>query len=371
MIGVPGSSSESPSSPPEVECPSCRCVTTLPGGVEGLAVNYAAADVIAGLEDDSSYRSAFSWPNTVQRPGEWMQHRSGHETERRKAPSPGVNRHRRSLSWNGVSLAGMGQHGEPIECEGDGWRATFRAPVSPTPVVASPFHARPEPLKSSSLPRERALSEFAVPGLDSLQREEESEAGAQGRPRAQSERSAAWVDVASQQSVEHVKMMQLAEESLQLAEAMQDIEVAESRKSFIEMKARQNGNAYVAAPVKQSKDRDIEFYLQGEVAVLDHPMLDQEEDDNDTLAARLSPGSQRMSHDSDPLHWGEVSEPPHTGEGSRRGDIIQPGERHPPRRRPNRTRNPCGRNGGECCVGNTGWTNLLHWMGLLSLDIGS
>jgi len=40
----------------------------------------------------------------------------------------------------------------------------------------------------------------------------------------------------------------------------------------------------------------------------------------------------------------------------------------PHERRPQGGRH--GDRGGECCVGNSGWTQVLTWMGLLSLDIG-
>lgn len=436
MIATVGSSPGS-SSPPEVECPSCRCVTSLPCGVEGLAVNFATADVVAGLEDDSSYRSAFSWPHTREKPpGEWLPSSQGHVTERRNngPGSPGAMRdgaggkkrqHRRSLSWQGASLAGMVQ-GEPLACEGDGWTATFRGPVfsrrmqqggnhwgegaewgaTPTTPVSravqqsvppGSYHTQPaaEKLPPSSLPRERAYSEFVMPSQCWVPGSSEALMPV-GRPRSQTERSAAWVEAARRQSVQHVAMMELAEESLHIAEAMQEIEVAESRKSFIEMKARldqgQGGGGgggglgqewHVAAPVVQRSSqkegpgqKQVELYLGG--VDMEHPMFGEEEEEEDqtiqTLGARLSPEQKRERDSSSPMHhWGEASEPPHTGEGSRGGDIIQPGERHPPRGRLNRARNPCGRNGaaGECCVGNTGWTNMLHWMGLLSLDIGS
>ena len=278
MIATVGSSPGS-SSPPEVECPSCRCVTSLPCGVEGLAVNFATADVVAGLEDDSSYRSAFSWPHTREKPpGEWLPSSQGHVTERRNngPGSPGAMRdgaggkkrqHRRSLSWQGASLAGMVQ-GEPLACEGDGWTATFRGPVfsrrmqqggnhwgegaewgaTPTTPVSravqqsvppGSYHTQPaaEKLPPSSLPRERAYSEFVMPSQCWVPGSSEALMPV-GRPRSQTERSAAWVEAARRQSVQHVAMMELAEESLHIAEAMQEIEVAESRKSFIEMKAR-------------------------------------------------------------------------------------------------------------------------------------
>ena len=287
MIATPSSTPPTSSlatSPPEIECPSCRRVTSLERGVEGLAVNYATQDVITGLEDDSSYRSAFSWPNSEN--SDWQHSAAQHSatprhsatlrnmTERKKAPSEIINKHdiayspnrmhRRSLSCPGACLATMAQDGQPAIVTGDGWEATLVSPKTiqafATPS-ASPFALKPmeestrqksspirentrEPFTPNTLPkaiRERSMSEFAIPNQVSPRkaskkipsgRQEGPAAfgesvdvidlrGTPTRERSQTERSSAWETTARRQAMEHVQMMLKAEESLQLAEAMQ------------------------------------------------------------------------------------------------------------------------------------------------------
>ena len=245
-----------------MECPSCRVETSLSEGVNGLAVNYATQDVIAGLDEDPcSYQSAFSWPSgkgfqqqvnplgmphVSEKPQCCMIHDGRHEAPSPPANMPNIRKkrsHRRSLSCPGTLTDLEADHGEELMVIGDGWLAKYKTPPRSqqearfeTPA-ATPHHLRNAVF---SPPRTRAKSGFQPPTTHEVV----------GRMRSNTERSSAWENAVSQQRREHEEMMQIALESIQLAEAMQEMELAEARTSFQAVRARHAMNsAHVAAPV--------------------------------------------------------------------------------------------------------------------------
>jgi len=139
-----------------VDCPSCRRVTQLPGGIDGLAVNFATADVIDALhEGPDELMKATSCPRSTEHikppgctPAEAENSRtqerkkSGEESERasdshltvpakpisRAGSRAGRGMSKRSLSCPDIQCLLDVNDGEQVIVSGDGWHAAYTNP---------------------------------------------------------------------------------------------------------------------------------------------------------------------------------------------------------------------------------------------------
>lgn len=252
---------------------------------------------------------------------------------------------------------------------GDGWHAVYRPQASSSTPRVHPDSLKKRADSYDIPPRETSLD---VSG---------------SRQRSQTDRGAGWAQAAMDAAQSHEEMLRAkALESLQRAEAQHALAMAEGSPTFESVRARYAPTGHhVAAPVKtcvslkRADSGDLQcpvsqepedmlqclddFQFDEEILYPEHQHHDMQNKENSSpqeIAAAMA--AQSRLADERRLRW-------KTRPGENMGQDTSPTGRAVPMSDPAWRMRHDGR-GGECCVGNTGWTQMLTWMGLLSLDIG-
>jgi len=348
-----------------VECPQCRRVTNLPDGVDGLVVNFATADVLAALgEDACGEQQGFSWPGDAN---QWMA-----QAHRKKPPTPPWEAregrktgHRRSLSCPGP-LNDLEAHADEVMAMGDGWHAVYKTPArnaSKTPTMSPSLFGREGP---------------AIPILDEDEgTRSRSQTAASGGSQAGSYSSAHSFGSAQSPPDTRDLLWMAAQQSLEVAEARQAMELAEGSPTFQSVRARYapgSDAVHLAAPVSMSRTNtgNISENLLQSNSELAQDIAHEESMGRFQPYGLEGPPDPASGEPAEVVNSHRAAEPRNrlvwqararSASNDSTGSVPLPHERRPQGGRH-------GDRGGECCVGNSGWTQVLTWMGLLSLDIG-